>query len=175
MARLERLPRCIHASWEYPYLKEMVVAWHGLDRLSAPSGLALPVAELPAASVRPSMSVIRRAFGFLRGAPPKADPPQNEGRPPVSDKTQRPETIALHGGWRADPATGSVAVPIYQTTSYQFRDTGHAENLFALKERGLLEHEFEKDGISIRWGTVGRVEQGAGIPQCKLARLPAPR
>lgn len=56
----------------------------------------------------------------------------------MSSKPQKPETIALHGGWRADPATGSVAVPIYQTTSYQFRDTQHAENLFALKELGNI-------------------------------------
>ncbi len=47
-----------------------------------------------------------------------------------------PETLALHGGYRADDATGAVAVPIYQTTSYQFKDTAHAENLFALKELG---------------------------------------
>lgn len=48
-----------------------------------------------------------------------------------------PETLALHGGsWRADPATGAVAVPITQTTSYQFRDTGHARRLFALEELG---------------------------------------
>ena len=46
--------------------------------------------------------------------------------------------MALHEGWRADPATGAVAVPIYQTTSYQFRDTQHAENLFALKELGNI-------------------------------------
>src|SRR5262245_60195469 len=50
--------------------------------------------------------------------------------------SKNPETLALHAGWRADPATGSVAVPIYQTTSYQFRDTEHAANLFALKELG---------------------------------------
>ncbi|MEZ4503658.1 MAG: PLP-dependent transferase [Dehalococcoidia bacterium] len=49
-----------------------------------------------------------------------------------------PETIALHAGYRADPATGAVAVPIYQTTSYQFRDTEHAENLFALQELGNI-------------------------------------
>jgi len=49
-----------------------------------------------------------------------------------------PETIALHAGYRADPATGAVAVPIYQTTSYQFRDTAHAENLFALSELGNI-------------------------------------
>jgi O-acetylhomoserine (thiol)-lyase len=42
----------------------------------------------------------------------------------------------VHGGWRADPTTGAVAVPIYQTTSYQFRNTEHAANLFALKELG---------------------------------------
>src|SRR5271169_2346627 len=46
------------------------------------------------------------------------------------------ETLALHAGWRADPATGAVAVPIYQTTSYQFQSAEHASNLFALKELG---------------------------------------
>jgi O-acetylhomoserine (thiol)-lyase len=49
-----------------------------------------------------------------------------------------PETIVLHGGYRRDEATGAVAVPIYQTTSYQFRGTEHAENLFALKELGNI-------------------------------------
>ena len=50
-----------------------------------------------------------------------------------SSQSKHPETLALHAGWRADPATGAVAVPIYQTTSYQFRDTEHAANLFALQ------------------------------------------
>ncbi|HAY13590.1 MAG TPA: hypothetical protein DCY02_03860, partial [Armatimonadetes bacterium] len=40
-------------------------------------------------------------------------------------------TLALHAGFDGDPATKSRAVPIYQTTSYQFRDTEHAANLFA--------------------------------------------
>ena len=40
------------------------------------------------------------------------------------------ETIALHAGWRNDETTGSVAVPIHQTTSYQFNDTAHAASLF---------------------------------------------
>jgi O-acetylhomoserine (thiol)-lyase len=56
----------------------------------------------------------------------------------MSVKSTNPETIVLHAGWRADPATGAVAVPIYQTTSYQFRDTEHAANLFALKELGNI-------------------------------------
>ncbi|MGO1117754.1 O-acetylhomoserine aminocarboxypropyltransferase/cysteine synthase family protein [Rhodovibrionaceae bacterium A322] len=53
-------------------------------------------------------------------------------------KSHNPETIALHAGYRADPTTGSVAVPIYQTTSYQFDHTEHAANLFALKELGNI-------------------------------------
>jgi O-acetylhomoserine (thiol)-lyase len=54
-------------------------------------------------------------------------------------KSKNPQTLVLHGGtYRADPATGSVAVPIYQTTSYQFRGTEHAANLFALKELGNI-------------------------------------
>ncbi len=56
----------------------------------------------------------------------------------MSHTSQRPETVVLHAGYRADPATGSVAVPIYQTTSYQFDSTQHAENLFALKELGNI-------------------------------------
>jgi len=56
----------------------------------------------------------------------------------VSPDLTHPETIALHAGYRADPTTGAVAVPIYQTTSYQFRDTEQAENLFALKELGNI-------------------------------------
>jgi O-acetylhomoserine (thiol)-lyase len=50
--------------------------------------------------------------------------------------TLHPETLALHAGWRADPATGAVAVPIYQTTSFQFHDADHAARLFALQELG---------------------------------------
>jgi O-acetylhomoserine (thiol)-lyase len=56
----------------------------------------------------------------------------------MTSSSQRTETLALHAGWRADPATGAVAVPIYQTTSYQFHDTDHAANLFALKELGNI-------------------------------------
>ncbi len=47
-------------------------------------------------------------------------------------------TKALHAGQTADPTTGSRAVPLYQTSSYVFRDTEHAANLFALKELGNI-------------------------------------
>jgi O-acetylhomoserine (thiol)-lyase len=52
--------------------------------------------------------------------------------------TTHPETIALHAGHRSDPTTKAVAVPIYQTTSYQFDDTDHASRLFALEELGNI-------------------------------------
>lgn len=52
--------------------------------------------------------------------------------------TYDPETIHLHGGQSPDPTTGSRAVPIYQSTSYVFHDTEHAERLFALDEPGNI-------------------------------------
>lgn len=54
------------------------------------------------------------------------------------DKKLKVETLALHGGQESDPTTGSRAVPIYQTTSYQFKSTEHAANLFGLKEFGNI-------------------------------------
>ena len=57
----------------------------------------------------------------------------------MATDSKRFETLALHGGsYRADPVSGAVAVPIYQTTSYQFQDTGHASRLFALEELGNI-------------------------------------
>src|SRR5215218_7027170 len=48
------------------------------------------------------------------------------------------ETLALHAGQQSDPTTGARAVPIYQTTSYQFKDTEHAARLFGLQEFGNI-------------------------------------
>jgi len=53
-------------------------------------------------------------------------------------KSNNPETIVLHAGPRSDFATGAVAVPIFQTTAYEFRSTEHAANLFALKDFGNI-------------------------------------
>jgi O-acetylhomoserine (thiol)-lyase len=55
-----------------------------------------------------------------------------------NDAELKTETLALHGGQDPDPTTGARAVPIYQTTSYQFRDTDHAANLFGLRESGNI-------------------------------------
>jgi len=56
----------------------------------------------------------------------------------MSDQAQGFNTRALHSGYTPDPTTGSRAVPIYQTTSYQFRDTDHAAALFSLSEAGNI-------------------------------------
>lgn len=56
----------------------------------------------------------------------------------MTAETARFETLALHAGYEPDPTTGARAVPIYQTTSYKFRDADHAAALFALKEFGNI-------------------------------------
>jgi O-acetylhomoserine (thiol)-lyase len=56
----------------------------------------------------------------------------------MTTHSENVETIVLHAGYRKDPATNAVAVPIYQTTSYQFDSAEHAESLFALKEMGNI-------------------------------------
>ncbi len=57
----------------------------------------------------------------------------------MTTTSKHPETISLHGGtYRRDESTTAVAVPIYQTTSYQFNSAEHAENLFGLKEFGNI-------------------------------------
>nr|WP_270657078.1 O-acetylhomoserine aminocarboxypropyltransferase/cysteine synthase family protein [Eubacterium callanderi] len=56
----------------------------------------------------------------------------------MMDKNLKFETLQLHAGQTPDPVTHSVAVPIYQTTSYAFDSTDHAENLFGLKENGNI-------------------------------------
>ncbi|OUM94668.1 MAG: O-acetylhomoserine aminocarboxypropyltransferase [Thermobacillus sp. ZCTH02-B1] len=56
----------------------------------------------------------------------------------TDERKFRLETLAVHAGQEIDPTTGSRAVPIYQTTSYGFRDSDHAANLFALREFGNI-------------------------------------
>ena len=76
--------------------------------------------------------------------------------------SKHPETLALHAGWRADPTTGAVAVPIYQTTSYQFRDTAHAENLFALKELGNIYTRIMNPTNDVLEKRIAALEGGVG-------------
>ncbi len=80
----------------------------------------------------------------------------------MSSISRHPETLALHGGWRADPATNAVAVPIYQTTSYQFRDTEHASNLFALKELGNIYTRIMNPTNDVLEKRITEIEGGVG-------------
>ncbi len=56
----------------------------------------------------------------------------------MATSSRHPETVVLHAGYRSDPTTNAVAVPIYQTTSYQFQSPEHARRLFALEELGNI-------------------------------------
>src|SRR6187455_2174320 len=77
-------------------------------------------------------------------------------------QSRNPETIVLHGGnYRADPATTAVAVPIYQTTSYQFNSTEHAANLFGLKELGNIYTRIMNPTTAVFEERVALLEGGA--------------
>ena len=75
---------------------------------------------------------------------------------------QQLETIALHAGQKADPTTGSRAVPIYQTTSFVFRDTEHAANLFALKEFGNIYTRIMNPTTDVLEQRIAAIEGGTG-------------
>jgi len=75
--------------------------------------------------------------------------------------SDRVETLVLHAGWRADPTTGSVAVPIHQTTSYQFKDTDHAASLFALAELGNIYTRLQNPTTDVLEQRVAALEGGA--------------
>jgi O-acetylhomoserine (thiol)-lyase len=79
----------------------------------------------------------------------------------MADKQLHPETLALHAGWRADPGTGSVAPPIFQTTSYQFESTEHAANLFALAELGNIYTRIGNPTTAILEDRMAAIEGGA--------------
>ena len=80
----------------------------------------------------------------------------------MSEAPTHPETLVLHAGWRADPTTGSVAVPIHQTTSYQFRDTGHAASLFALQELGNIYTRIMNPTTDVLEQRIAALEGGVG-------------
>ncbi len=76
--------------------------------------------------------------------------------------TYKPETILLHGGQEPDPTTGARAVPIYQTTSYQFKDSEHAANLFALKEFGNIYTRLMNPTSDVFEKRIAELEGGVG-------------
>jgi O-acetylhomoserine (thiol)-lyase len=77
-------------------------------------------------------------------------------------KTWRFDTLALHGGQEPDPTTGSRAVPIYQTSSYVFRDADHAAALFALQEPGNIYTRIMNPTTDVFEKRVALLEGGVG-------------
>jgi len=76
--------------------------------------------------------------------------------------TKNLETIALHAGQIPDPTTGSRAVPLYQTSSYVFKSTEHAANLFALKEFGNIYTRLMNPTNDVFEKRVAEIEGGTG-------------
>jgi O-acetylhomoserine (thiol)-lyase len=74
----------------------------------------------------------------------------------------RLDTLALHAGQQADPTTGSRAVPLYQTTSYVFKSTEHAANLFALKEFGNIYTRLMNPTTDVFEKRIAALEGGTG-------------
>ncbi len=77
------------------------------------------------------------------------------------DSKLKLETLALHGGQEPDPTTGARVVPIYQTTSYQFKDTDHAARLFGLTEFGNIYTRLMNPTTDVLEKRVALLEGGA--------------
>src|SRR5690348_4722477 len=80
----------------------------------------------------------------------------------VAPQPQGFETQAIHAGQTADPTTGARAVPIYQTTSYQFNNTEHAANLFGLKEFGNIYTRIMNPTTDVLEKRIAALEGGVG-------------
>jgi len=78
------------------------------------------------------------------------------------DSKLKLDTLLLHGGQIPDPATGARAVPIYQTTSFQFKNTEHAANLFALKEFGNIYSRIMNPTNDVLEKRMAAIEGGIG-------------
>ncbi|MEZ5954911.1 MAG: O-acetylhomoserine aminocarboxypropyltransferase/cysteine synthase family protein [Hyphomonas sp.] len=76
------------------------------------------------------------------------------------------DTLAIHAGTSADPATGARQVPIYQTTAYVFRDADHAAALFNLQEVGYIYSRLTNPTIGALQNRVAALEGGAGAVCC---------
>jgi O-acetylhomoserine (thiol)-lyase len=80
----------------------------------------------------------------------------------TTPKSPRFDTLSLHAGQRPDPATGSRAVPIYQTTSYVFDDTEHAAALFNLERAGHIYSRISNPTVAVLEERVSALEGGVG-------------
>jgi O-acetylhomoserine (thiol)-lyase len=80
----------------------------------------------------------------------------------MADKFPRFDTLALHAGQQPDPTTGARAVPIYQTTSYVFKDVDHAASLFNLERAGHIYSRISNPTVAVLEERIAALEGGVG-------------
>ena len=103
-----------------------------------------------------SLRLARPAASLLNHNKPLLYPP------PMSISSKNLSTQALHAGQVPDPTTGARAVPIYQTTSFVFKDSDHAANLFALKEFGNIYTRIMNPTTDVFEQRIAAIEGGTG-------------
>ena len=100
----------------------------------------------------------------------------------MSDPQWQLETLAVHGGYRPDPTTRAVAVPIYQTVAYAFDDTQHGADLFDLKVPGNIytrimnpTTDVLEQRLAALEGGIGALALASGRPRSPMPSRPLPR
>src|SRR5271156_3243244 len=128
----------------------------------SPQVIRLPTSNATPARLHPHPAPIesRLRRNRARGRVRDRRPPRRRHQMPT--KSQHPETLVLHAGYRSDPTTTAVAVPIYQTTSYQFRDSKHAADLFGLAELGNIYSRIMNPTQAVLEERVAALEGGVG-------------
>ena len=100
----------------------------------------------------------------------------------MSDPQWQLETLAVHGGYRPDPTTRAVAVPIYQTVAYAFDDTQHGADLFDLKVPGNIytrimnpTTDVLEQRLAALEGGIGALALASGRPRSPTPSRPSPK
>ena len=143
-AMLDRLERQAASSGIRRMVADTLITNRAMIRLAGRTGYVVRASRKDASVAR--LEKVLSRLRARRRPPDQRQPEQittiqeqpNQRRKTMTVKSNNPETMALHAGPRRDAPTGAVAVPIYQTTSYEFRNTEHASNLFALKDFGNI-------------------------------------
>lgn len=107
-----------------------------------------------------TLFLIEEGFLFVLILPRLHKRPSNYILGGIQMTNLQKETLLLHGGQQPDPVTGSRAVPIHKTTSFVFRDTEHAQNLFALAETGNIYSRITNPTVDVFEQRIALLEGG---------------
>lgn len=107
-----------------------------------------------------TLFLIEEGFLFVLILPRLQKRPSNYILGGIQMTNLQKETLLLHGGQQPDPVTGSRAVPIHKTTSFVFRDTEHAQNLFALAETGNIYSRITNPTVDVFEQRIALLEGG---------------